>query len=116
VENELGTALHLPGRGLLKEYSLGVSPLRGEGSHVSVLSNMYSINLVKIYYSMFTPGLAIFYLATILRPKHVCGARAGFSNILSAGGSTLVPGHWNTIRLHIIVNTPKRSQEYHDSH
>ena len=42
---------------------------------------------------MFTPGLAIFYLATILKPDHVCGVhghacgvRAGFSDILSAGG------------------------------
>jgi len=26
---------------------------------------------------MFTPGLAIFYLATILRLGHVCGVRAG---------------------------------------
>jgi hypothetical protein len=41
---------------------------------------------------MFTPGLAIFYIATILRHDHVCGVRAGFSNILSAGGSTIVPG------------------------
>jgi hypothetical protein len=32
---------------------------------------------------MFTPGIAIFYLATILRPNHVRGVRAGFSNILS---------------------------------
>jgi hypothetical protein len=44
---------------------------------------------------MFTPRLAIFVLATILRLDHVynghaCGARVGFSNILSAGGGTLV--------------------------
>jgi hypothetical protein len=48
---------------------------------------------------MFTPGLAIFFLATILMPDtcvayhdHACSVRAGFSNILSAGGSTLVHG------------------------
>ena len=46
---------------------------------------------------MFTPGLAIFYLATILRLSHVCGVRTGFSNILSAGGSTLVPRHWSAV-------------------
>jgi hypothetical protein len=43
---------------------------------------------------MFTPGLAIFFLATILRHEllatcvayncHACGVRAGISNILSA--------------------------------
>jgi len=27
---------------------------------------------------MFTPGLAIFYVATILRFSHVCGVRTGF--------------------------------------
>ena len=46
---------------------------------------------------MFTPGLAIFYLATILRFSHACGVRTGFSNILSAGGSTLVPGYRRSI-------------------
>jgi hypothetical protein len=51
----------------------------------------------KIYCTMFTPGLAIFYLFTILNPSHMCGIRAGFSNILSAGGSTLVPGHWSAV-------------------
>ena len=47
---------------------------------------------------MFTPGLAIFHLTTILRPDHVSGVqqsrvwrRVGFSNILS-GGARLVPG------------------------
>ena len=36
---------------------------------------------------MFTPGLAIFYLATILRPNHVHGVRAGFLNVLSVAGA-----------------------------
>jgi hypothetical protein len=40
---------------------------------------------------MFAPGLAIFYLATILRLSDECGVRAGFSTILSAGGNTLAP-------------------------
>jgi hypothetical protein len=45
-------------------------------------------------FTMFTPGLAIFFLATILRHEllatcvayncHACGVRAGISNILSA--------------------------------
>ena len=63
---------------------------------------------------MFTPGLAIFYLATILRPSHVCGVRVGFSNILLAGGSTLVPGHWSALLHHyydggIIWTEPDKS-------
>jgi hypothetical protein len=48
---------------------------------------------------MFTPGPAIFYLATILRPDHVCGVqwsrvwrKSRFSNILPVGGSTLCLG------------------------
>jgi hypothetical protein len=42
---------------------------------------------------MFISRLTIFYLATILRPKHVYSVRAGFLNILLIGGSTLVPRH-----------------------
>jgi hypothetical protein len=29
--------------------------------------------------------------------SHTCGAGAGFSNILAAGGSTLVPASWNAV-------------------
>jgi hypothetical protein len=43
---------------------------------------------------MFTPGLAIFHLATILRHSHVRGVR-GF---LAVGGSTLVPRH-NVVKI-----------------
>jgi hypothetical protein len=45
---------------------------------------------------MFTPGLAIFYLATILRPDHVRGVKCHASGFLElhrqARGSTLVSG------------------------
>lgn len=31
------------------------------------------------------------------RTGHACGVRTGFWNILSAGGSTLVPGDWSAV-------------------
>jgi hypothetical protein len=37
------------------------------------------------------------YILRVHDSSHVCGIRAGFSNILSAGGSTLVPGHWSVV-------------------
>jgi hypothetical protein len=86
-----------------KECSPGVTPVRRDGPppvHMFQCLVMY-ISLDK--FTMFTPGLAIF-LAMILRPSHVCaynghacGVRAGFSNSPSAGGSTLVPGHWSAV-------------------
>jgi hypothetical protein len=59
---------------------------------------------------MFTPGLAIFYLATILRFSHACGVRTGFSNILSAGGSTLVPGYWSAVT-RLLPTSPSRRRD-----
>ena len=53
-----------------------------EGPYVSVLSNVY---LAEIQFTMFTPGLAVFYLATILRLSHVCGVVACFWNIPYVG-------------------------------
>jgi hypothetical protein len=44
-----------------KECSIGVTPVRREGPHVQCL--VIRISLVTIY----------FFLATILRPDHVCG-------------------------------------------
>ena len=46
--------------------------------------------LAEIRFAMFTPRLAIFFLASILRLIHVCGVKAGFA-FYRAGGSTLVP-------------------------
>jgi hypothetical protein len=54
---------------------------------------------------MFTPGLAIFYLATIVKLSHVCGVRAGFSNILSVGGSTLGTGAPSLVSFYITIAT-----------
>lgn len=48
------------------------------------------ISLIIIYYVH--AQARYISLATILRNNHVCGVSVGFSNILSAGGSTLVPG------------------------
>jgi hypothetical protein len=69
------------------------------------------ISLV-LQYTMFTPGLAMFYLATILRYDHVCNEQwsrlwrsAGFSNILSAGGSTLVLGVPSLVSFYITIAT-----------
>lgn len=41
-------------------------------------------------FTMFTPGLAIIYLAMILRSHHVCGVRAGFC-ALSRGQRVATP-------------------------
>ena len=68
------------------------------------------ISLYKIYYVY--AWARYIYLATILRLSHVCGVRASLSNILSAGGSALVPGHWSAVtRLLVQVkHSAKRGQ------
>ena len=47
--------------------------MRIEGPHVSVLSNTHYPKYNQ--YTMFTPGFAIYFLATILRPDHVRGVQ-----------------------------------------
>jgi hypothetical protein len=59
------------------------------------------ISLVTI--TIFTPGLAIFYLATNLKPNHVRGVKwsrvwrkCRFEHSIGRG-STLVPGCWSAV-------------------
>jgi hypothetical protein len=63
---------------------------------------------------MFTPGLAIFYLATILRFSHVCGVRTGFSTILSAGACWCLgsPELYTHRTAHNQLNNQPRNTQY----
>jgi hypothetical protein len=52
---------------------------------------------------MFTQGLAIFYLATILRPDHVCGVQTGIKEL------AMVEATKSGIRLHELVRMKHES-------